>query len=254
MRHLRTVIPPRALVFALMYGLIGAISGPARAGTYDDCVALTGTDPARAEVKAHRWEQAGGGSPARHCRALALLARGAGRRAAELMFAIAADDRTLPDQVRSDILIEAGEIYLGLGELDLARSVAARALLLARQPRAALALSARLKAARGDWRGVVNDLDGALARGEPDAALLVLRAGARRHLGERAAARDDLSRAAGLAPELASVWLERGTLEALAGDRDAARAAWLRAIGLDRDGSVGAAARLRLQTMEAGGD
>jgi tetratricopeptide (TPR) repeat protein len=235
-----------------MSGLIGGIAGPAVAGTYDDCVALAGTDPARAEVEAHRWAQAGGGTPARHCRALALLAQGAERRAAELMVAIAADDRTLPDEVRSELLIEAGEIYLGLGELRLGRSVASRALLLARVPRAALTLSARLKAAQGDWRGAVNDLEGALTRGEPDAGLLVLRASARLHLGEWVAARADLLWAAEIAPELASVWLERGALEAVNGDRDAARAAWLRAIELDSDGFVGAAARFRLQKMEAG--
>ena len=239
--------------FAILM-LAGGLAGPATAGPYDDCVALVATDPARAELEAHRWAQAGGGSPARHCRALALLALGAGHRAAELMVAIAADDRTLPDQVRSEMLIEAGEIYLSLSELDLGRSVASRALLLSRAPRAALTLSARLKAAQGDWRGSVNDLDGALARGEPDAGLLVLRASARLHLGERAVARDDLLQATGIAPELASVWLERGALEALSGDRDAARAAWLRAIELDRDGIVGEAARLRLQKMEADAD
>ncbi len=248
MRHLRTIIP----LLALAYGLIGAIAGPATAGTYDDCVALAGADPARAEVEAQRWAQAGGGTPARHCRALALLAQGAERRAAELMVAIAADDRTLPDEVRSEMLIEAGEIYLGLGELALGRDIASRALLLAREPRAALTLSARLKADQGDWRGAVNDLDGALARGEPDAGLLVLRASARLHLGERVAARADLLWAAEIAPELAVVWLEHGALEAANDDRNAARAAWLRAIELDRDGTVGTAARLRLQKMEAG--
>jgi tetratricopeptide (TPR) repeat protein len=234
--------------------MAGVLAGPAPAGTYDDCVALIATDPAKADLEAHRWAQTGGGTPARHCRALALLAQGAGRRAAELMVAIAADDRTLPDQVRSEMLIEAGEIYLGLSELDLGRSVASRALLLARVPRAALTLSARLKAEQGDWRGAVNDLDGALARGEPDAGLLVLRASARLHLGERVAARADLLWATEIAPELAAVWLERGALEAVSGSRDAARAAWLRAIELDRDGVVGEAARLRLQTMEADRD
>jgi hypothetical protein len=214
MRHLRTIIP----VVALVFGLIGASAGPATAGTYDDCVALAGSDPARAEIAAHRWARDGGGAAAQHCRALALLAQGAELRAAELMVAIAADDRTLPDEVRSEMLIEAGEIYLGLGELALGRSVASRALLLARAPRAALTLSARLKAERGDWRGAVNDLDGALARGEPDAGLLVLRASAKVHLGERVAARADLLWAAEIAPELSSVWLERGALEALSGD------------------------------------
>ena len=239
----------RTKIAALM--LAGGLAGSAAAGPYDDCVALVATEPGRAEVEAQRWVQAGGGSPARHCRALALLAQGAERRAAELMVAIAADDRTLPDEVRSEMLVEAGDIFLGLGDLALGSAVATRALLLARKPRAALSLSARIKADQGDWQGAVNDLDGALAAGEPDAGLLVLRASARLHIGEHVAARADLSLAAEIAPDLASVWLERGTLEALSGDRDAARAAWLRAIELGRDGIVAEAARLRLQTMEA---
>jgi tetratricopeptide (TPR) repeat protein len=239
-------------------GLTGGLAASATAGPYDDCVALIATDAAQAEVDAYRWEQAGGGAPAQHCRALALLEQGAERRAAELMVKIATDDRTLPDEVRSEMLVEAGEIYLGIGDIGFGQSAASRALLLAREPRAALALSARLKAAQGDWQGAANDLDGALARGEPDAELLVLRASARLRLGQRVAARSDLLWATEIAPDMASVWLERGVLEA-AGDggdasRDAARAAWLKAIELDRDGVVGEAARLRLQRMEAGGN
>jgi tetratricopeptide (TPR) repeat protein len=255
MRNLRTKITALALAF----GVIGVFAGPAApetygAKSYDDCVALVAADPARAEVEADRWAQEGGGTPALHCRALALLAQGAGRRAAELMVAIASDDRTLPDEVRSEILVEAGEVFLGLGEIDLVSGIASRAVLLAREPRAALTLSARLKAEQGDWPGAVNDLDGALARGAPDAGLLVLRASARRHLGDRVAARADLLWAAEIAPELASVWLERGTLEEAGGDRDAARAAWLKAIELDREGVVGDAARLRLQRMDSRGN
>ncbi len=246
MRHLRTIIPALAMAVG--------IAGPALAGTYDDCVALAGADPDLAEAEAGRWVQAGGGSPARHCRALALLAQGAERRAAELMVRIATDDRTLPDEVRSEMLVEAGEIYLGIGEIAYGRSVASRALLLALEPRAALALSARLKAAEGDWRGAADDLDGALARGEPDAGLLVLRASARLHLGEQVAARSDLLWATEIAPDMASVWLERGVMEAAGDNRDAARAAWLKAIDLDRDGYVGEAARLKLQRMDAGGN
>jgi tetratricopeptide (TPR) repeat protein len=239
-------------------GLTGGLAASATAGPYDDCVALIATDAAQAEVDAYRWEQAGGGAPAQHCRALALLEQGAERRAAELMVKIATDDRTLPDEVRSEMLVEAGEIYLGIGDIGFGQSAASRALLLAREPRAALALSARLKAAQGDWQGAANDLDGALTRGEPDAELLVLRASARLRLGQRVAARSDLLWATEIAPDMASVWLERGVLEA-AGDggdasRDAARAAWLKAIELDRDGVVGEAARLRLQRMEAGGN
>lgn len=247
MRQLRMKI----MVLAAATGISGLIA-PVQAEPYDDCIALVAADPARAEVEALRWVESGGAAPARHCRALALLAQGAERRAAGLIVEITTDDRTLPDAVRSDMLIEAGEIYLGLGEVSLGRSAAARALRMAREPRAALTLSARLNAREGKWNGAVSDLDDALADGEPDAELLVLRASARLHLGDRVAARGDLLRATEIAPELASVWLERGTLEAASDDRDAARAAWLKAIELDRDGIVAETARLRLQWMEAG--
>jgi tetratricopeptide (TPR) repeat protein len=246
MRGLRTIIP--ALILA------GVLAGPAMAGPYDDCIVLIATDAARAEVEAQRWIQAGGGAEAQHCRALALLGQGAERRAAELMVRIATDERTLPDEVRSEMLIDAGEIYLGIGDIALGRSVASHALLLSREPRTALALSARLKAAQGDWRGAVDDLDGALARGEPDAGLLVLRASARLHLNQWVAARSDLLWATEIAPDMASVWLERGVMEAAGDNRDAARAAWLKAIDLDREGYVGEAARLKLQKMDAGGN
>lgn len=250
MRYLRTKIT----ALSLTLGLIGVLTGPAAPETYDDCVALVAANPVKAEVEAELWAQEGGGTPAQHCRALALLAQGARHRAAGLMVEIASDDRTLPDEVRSEILVEAGEIFLGLGELELGRRVAARALLLAREPRAALTLSARLKAGQGDWKGAVNDLDGALALGAPVADLLVLRASARRHLGDRVAAQADLLWATEIDPELASIWLERGALEEANSDRDAARAAWLKAIELDRDGVIGDAARLRLQRMDTGGN
>jgi tetratricopeptide (TPR) repeat protein len=242
-------IPTIVLVLTFAIG----IPGQASAGIYDDCVALTATDPAQAENQATRWIQSGGGAPARHCRALAMLALGAEYKAAGLMVAIATDDRTLPDEVRADMLIEAGEIYLGLGELSLGSSVVTQALSLAPEPRAALTLSAQLKAAQGDWRGAVGDLNDALSGGQSDADLLVLRASARRRLGDQVAARADLSWAAELAPDLASIWLEQGILEAASQNPDAARAAWLKAIELsnDEDGVVGEAARLRLQRMEA---
>ena len=219
---------------------------------YDSCVALVESDPARAAVEARQWVDAGGGSAARHCRALALLAQGAERSAAELLAAIAAEDRTLPGQVRADMLVEAGETYLGLGELAAGRAAAERALKLASNQRPALTLMARLRAEAGDWQGAVADLERALARGAPDAGILVLRASARLHLGRRVAARADLEWAEELDPNYPPLWLERGALAAAEGDREAARAAWLKAIALDRDGPVAEAARLRLQRMEAG--
>lgn len=225
------------------------VSAPAL--TYDDCVVLVATDPVRAEREAIDWVRSEGGAPARHCQALALLAQGAEARAAALLVEIAATDRALPDTVRGDILVEAGEILLEIGALAEAERAAARGLHLSPGARGALTLAARVKAERGDWKGAIGDLDDALAAGQPDPEILVLRASAQRRTGARVAARSDLIWAEELAPELPSLWLERGALAEDDGEKDEARGAYLKAIDLDRDGAVGAAARLRLQRMDA---
>jgi len=219
---------------------------------YEACVALAEENPERAEAEAAARAESGGGAAARHCRALALMGLGAERSAAALLDETAVGDRTLPAQVRADMLVEAGRIWLGLGALEPARAAAERALRIAEAPRAALVLIARLDAEAERWQAAEAALDRALAEGEPAAEILVLRASARRHLDKLAGARADLEQAAGLAPEDPALWLERGSVEAAAGDLDAARAAWLEAIALDREGPVGAAARLRLQRMDAG--
>ena len=241
------------IIAAAAFGVVLAAGPAAAVADYETCVGLVESDPEQAEAEAARWAAAGGGSAARHCRALAMLALGADRSAAELLSAIAAEDRTLPAEVRAEMLVEAGEIHLGLGDLEAGRAAVARALKLATDPQPALTLSARLAAEAGDWQGAVAELDRALARGAPSADILVLRASARRQLGQLVAARADLAWAEELAPDDPALWLERGALEAESGNRDAAREALLKAIALDREGPVAEAARLRLQRMEAGG-
>lgn len=239
------------LVLAVLFSATPALA----VEDYDSCVALIDKDPASAETEAGQWVAAGGGTPARHCRALALAAQGADRRAAELLSAIAADDRTLPGQVRAEMLVQAGELYLGLADIAAGRAAANGAMKLATDPRPVLVLSARLDAEAGDWQAAVGDLDRALARGEPEAEILVLRAAARLHLHQAVAARADLAWAEELAPASPSLWLEKGALAAAEGDRATARAAWLKAIELDEPGgAVAAAARLRLQKMDTGAD
>jgi tetratricopeptide (TPR) repeat protein len=243
MRVLRTGFPVLLLLAATPAGAVDS---------YEACLDLVGKDPQAAEREALAWEQAGGGAAAGHCRALALAAQGADGTAAALMVKIATTDRTLPDEVRAELLVAAGELFLGLGDTRAAGEVAERALQLAPRGRGALVLSARVKAEKQDWAGALAELNAALAAGKPDAATLALRSAAKLRLGDRVGAQADLLWAQEISPGQPAVWLERGTLEAASGNRDAARAAWLKAIELDREGPVGAAARLRLQQMDAG--
>ncbi len=242
MRRLRTGIPVLAVLAAAPVGAVES---------YEACLELAGKDPVAAEREALVWEQAGGGAAAGHCRAIALAAMGADRAAAALLAKLAIDDRSLPDQVRAELLVEAGGLHLGSGDVKAAAEAADRALLLAPRDREALVLRSRVRAERQDWAGVLADLNAAVAVGKPDADTLTLRGAAKLRLGDPVGARADLIWATEIAPDAAPVWLERGTLEAANGNRDGARAAWLRAIELDREGPVSEAARLRLQEMEA---
>lgn len=250
----------RIPLFALLAALAAApTAAPAAQAVedYDACVALAGSDPAKAESEAAAWRRAGGGAAAGHCQALALVALGADLRAAQLLVEIATDDRTIPESVRATMLVDAGELFLGQGALEAGQAAAARALRLVPGLRPALALAARLKAEAGDWTGAVTSLDAALARGAPDAELLALRASAQIRLGRLVAAKSDLLWATEVDPKAPVVWLERGNLAAAQGQADVARAAWLKAIELDRgnpDPAVADAARLRIQQLEAGGN
>lgn len=232
------------------------VAGPAAAvQDYDACVGLIGTDAQRALREATDWAAFGGGAAARHCRALALIATGAESRAIDELLGMAAEEPDLTPQARAAVLAQAGEMLMDGGDMVTARAVSAQALTLAPAEPDAVALGAALRLAQGDAAGAKAMLDHALtgwAGGAPSPRLLVLRAAADRTLGRMAAAREDAVRATELAPDMATAWLERGRVAARIGDRADARSALLRAIELDRDGEVGAAARLAIQRMEAG--
>ena len=232
--------------------LLGA-GAPAHAvDDYDQCLDLIGIDPARAEREAGEWARYGGGPAARHCYALALIAVGATSRGIDELLGLAAEEPDLEPDARADVLAQAGDLLLEDGDRLTATVVAEQALRLDARNAAALALRARLKLDQGELRAAIRDLDEALRQQPSSPRFLALRASAYRRLGQHIAARDDAAFATEAAPKDPAAWLERGRNEAALNDRNAARFSFLEAIELDRDGNIGAAARLALQRMEAG--
>ena len=242
----------RALTGLAAAGILWA--GQASAVTdYDACVALVAADPRQAEIEAGDWARfGGGGAPARHCYALALIETGAPSRAIDELIGIAMEEPDLGDPERADILGQAGNLLMQEGDAVTANVVAGQALRLDAANPAALALRARLKLEAGEPRAAIRDLNAAL-QGRPAAVdFLLLRASAYRQLGQYVQARDDASFASENAPEDAEVWLERGLAEAGLDDRPAARKSFLEAISLDREGLIGKSAQRALQRMDAG--
>jgi len=220
---------------------------------YDSCVSLVAADPARAEREAGDWARfGGGGAPARHCYALALIAIGAPIRAADELVATASEEPGLDDSARADLLAQAGELLVEADDDLIAALVAEQAVRLAPSSGRALGLRAAVRLRAGDVRAALRDLDEAIKAGPPTGRLLTLRAACHRRLGSTTAARADGLYAVEIAPDHAPAWIELGRAEAKLGDRPAARQSFLRAIELDRGGKLGQTARTALQRMEAG--
>lgn len=238
--------------------ILAAAAAPAQAvEDYEACAALVSADAETALVEAERWERFGGGAPAGHCRALALLAIGSDLAAAEALFDTVRTYPELAPPAQADLLAQAGRIYLDRGMHEQSAYALNLAAQVGPESPAMLRTRAALKLAQGAFETAERDLD-ALIRVEPGRpGDLVARAIARRNRGDFAGARADALQAAELAPAEPSVFLELGAAERGIGNRDAARQAWLRAIDLDPDraeGPVGRAAQLSLQRMETGAE
>ncbi len=246
----------RAIILCLGVLAAAGFARPAAAVTdYDACLGLIETDLDRALSESEAWARIGqGGVLARHCYALALLAKGAPLSAADELMAAAAEEPGLTNTERANLMVQAGEILLEAGE-DLSPAIVAeQAISLAPKSASAIGLRAAVKLSADNYAGALNDLDDALTIGGPNASLLALRAAARLKLGRNTSARGDAVWATELDPELPEAWLQRGLAEAALKDRHSARQSFLTVIKLARGTTLARAAQVALQKMDAGSD
>ena len=243
----------RRFLIAGAVGLLVSSSAGASEARYRACLDAVATDPGRAEREADDWARfGGGGGAARHCRAMAMLALGAERPAALELLSIAASEVALAEPLRADILVQAAEVFRDIGDPVAAISAADAALRLAPGSAAALGVRGEARVLNGDLIAGIADFDDAVEARPSDRDLLLKRAAASRSLGRFNAARRDARTVIDANPGSARAWLELGQVERRAGEKTAARTALLRAVALDRNGPVGAAAQNALQRLEAG--
>lgn len=243
---------------AIILGIALVWAAPAHAiDDYESCAALVSADPELAVVEAERWERFGGGAPAGHCRALALIALGSDLVAAQVLFDVVTYYPETEPAAQSELLAQVGRIYLDRGlyeQADYALSVAAQA---APGTAELLRTRAALRLAQGVPAAAAADLDQLISTYPAEAEDVVQRAVARRQMGDFAGARADAIRAGEMDPGNPRAWLELGAAEEGLGNKDAARAAWLTAIDRDpqrAEGAIGRAAQLSLQRMDLGAD
>ncbi len=191
------------------------------------------------------WEEAGGGNAARHCVALALMARGDHALAGARLVAIAEDmvSQTGPIGPDDPGAVELIRIHAQAAQAFQAAGDTLKAL---QQNEAALALAPAMVALHidraviageaGNYEQALQALDQAATLAPKRAEIWLFRAGALRSMGLPAEARIEIDHALTLAPNDPAILLERGAILRALGDVSGARADWQAVQRLDAGG------------------
>ncbi len=205
-------------------------------GQYKRCLDQVLTDPDAAFDIGLAWRDQGGGAPAKHCIALALIELGHYGEAAVRLETLAKAPDAGDTALRVQILSQAGNAWLLEEQAERAISALTAGIdLAATDPNApvdATALiydRARAHALIERWPETAADLTVVLERQPRSPSARVLRATARRHLGDIAAASDDIAAVLHASPEDAAALIERGLQASAQGDKDNARRDWAQA-------------------------
>ena len=221
---------------------MGVVAAPSDAGHYRRCLADSSTNPAGALADAEAWSKSGGGAPAEHCAALALVNLKRYGEAGSRLDKIAGGGGTLDVAFRVALFNQAGNAWLLAGDGARAVQSFSGALALSAGDADLFADLARAQAMRRDWQEVVLDLNAALQLSPRRADLLVLRASARRALKQYEEARADIEAALKFKPGDGDALVERGLLRRQIGDIGGARRDFEAAV---KSGSGSAAAQAR---------
>ncbi|GAB3128705.1 tetratricopeptide repeat protein [Novispirillum itersonii] len=216
---------------------------------YAACMKTARERPKAGFDQAGEWAAFGGGVPAEHCRATALIGLNEPEAAADLL-------ETLAEKSR-----ESAQIKVGL-----LRQAAQARTLAGQPPRALAVLNAAAKVLPGDpdvledravmridygepW-DAVDDLNGVLDRQPNRVSALVLRAAAYRRLETLDLAKADIQRALALEPNNPDALVESGILARVTGNDSAARTLWMSVLRSAPESPAADIARANLAKMD----
>ncbi|MFO0996916.1 MAG: tetratricopeptide repeat protein [Alphaproteobacteria bacterium] len=221
------------LVLAVMTapGALGA--GPAQPGPkdeqrYADCMTQARDKPQQGLKTAELWQQHGGGAPAVHCLAIALMGvkryDDAAMRLESLADLVPAQRRDL----RVQALGQAAQAWSAAGKADRALLVLNRALELRPGDGDLLLDRAVLHEGAGRLAEATADFTTILAAAPDRDDVLLLRASTQRRLGRLDLARADVERVIAINASNADALLERGNIRFDQGDSAGAKDDWQR--------------------------
>jgi tetratricopeptide (TPR) repeat protein len=199
---------------------------------YDRCLQLAHTDPQKAFDDADSWRNIGGGFPAQHCAAVALIGLKRYPEAATRLEALANAMMQAGPEMRGDALEQAGQAWLLAGMPNEAKSAFDAALGFRPKDAEILIDRAEAYALGGKYFDAIDDLNAVLDQTPNRVDALVYRASAYRQLGSLDLAFDDVERALRLDPNSVPGLLERGNLRRIKNDNAGAKADWQQVIRL----------------------
>jgi len=235
--------------------VIAAEANPFNSATpYEACLDAVDADPDDGWEKAYAWREAGGGLPADHCAAEALLALGYYVDAAVRFGALARNERSGTAGQRAALFASSGNAFLLADQAFAAAEEISEALKLSPRDPNLWKDRARARAGLHDWPGAEADLTAALQFEQNDPELYVLRASALTAQGRAGEARVNLDAALELDPSYPSALVDRGAMRLAEGDVDGARADWIEVLRTAPQSAAADSARAHIEALEVNPD
>lgn len=157
-----------------------------------ECVKLIAADPASGRRAAETWASSGGGAPALHCLAIADLAAGYAKLAAIRLTETAERSDAGDQRARARLLAEAALAFAEAGDLrEAEKSVAAAKKIAPVLPELDF-VAAKIFAEGGKWREAIDAATTAEKAGVTSVETYLVRARARKELGDNLKAADDV--------------------------------------------------------------
>lgn len=238
------------LVIGLSAVVTPAIAEVDRAKRYADCMAMIDRFPRKAFDTADGWLLRGGGDPARHCAAAALLALGFAEDAAQRLETLAMTS-VQDDGFRAAIYQQAGTAWTEAKNLDKAAAMQSAAITLAPDRLDYWVDRARTLALAQNYGLAVDDLNHVLDADAKQVEARILRGSAYRYLDAFDLAREDIDTVLTVEPKNPQALLESGILYRLAGDNNKARQAWVQALlQVEENSDLAAEVRRNIELLE----
>jgi len=230
----------------------GVWSAPAAAppNSYESCIAVIDKNPTEAFEMALAWRDRGGGLPADHCAALALIALDEAAEAASRLGTLAARTDAGNGPERAKLLTEAGNAWLLANQWENADAAFSAALKFTPRDAELWTDRARSRAARQNWTDAEKDLTNAITFEKSRPEIYVLRASARAAQGDKPGYRADINAALAIDPSFPEALVERGSIKLEAGDTAGARADWLQVLVRAPDSPAADSVRSRIELLE----